>query len=411
MTISRQLAILAAALALVPAAAFAQTRLPIEQGVYVESGQPCNTGDIWFYSSGRIGDLSFYGPNQSMGPDFSGVEAIESAESARDGFTRINGGPVEVRTAGQGQILLRTYSIANGELNRERMRLCTVSSLHPRMQAALRQLGYRENSATGEGASGQSAASAGAAWRMARGPSGVLIARVAAASGLPELSVRCRGDVAYLYLRTSTAERGRGPRQIEFVGGTTGQRRSETFNRDPETGDWSSGAGSETLALLAGRDTQVDMRENGRSIGTLSLVGSTAALGQALAGCPAQGVSGGLAASPADGARTVPPLGILPGYYVTEERACGNPFDIFFFDGRRFGYYVERNIFNQVWPVRSAERGRDAVGRDGWILRGASPEAEVHVRVLAPNRVHLVSGPPMRWCPDNQLPRNSRVVD
>ena len=407
MTLTHRLILLVAALFLVPAATQAQSRLPVAEGVYAQVGAPCASGWLWVYSGERAGYLSFYGPNQSMGPDLSQVEHIQSVGSGHDGFTAINDAGVEVRAAGEGQIIVRAYSLAQGPMGSTRFRRCDVLSLHPRMRVAVAQLGYSEGAAGRGNTSART--NSGAAWRVSRRPDGIATAGINAAAGLPELTVTCRSDVAYLNLKTSTAERGRGPRSIEFVGGTTGLRRTEIFQRDPQTGDWSTGAGSETVALLSGRDTQVELKENGRSIGTLSLIGSTAALGQALDACPTQGVTGGFTAAPSAEARTAAPLNILAGYYVTEDRSCSNPFDIFYFDGRRFGYYVESNQFDDVWPVVSAELGQDFLGRDGWVLRGTSERSEMHVRVLAPNRVHLISGPPMRWCPEDQVPLAGRV--
>jgi hypothetical protein len=296
MSFPHRLAAAAAVLLLTPAMATAQARLPVDVGVYAEEGQPCSSGWIWVNTGTRAGYLSFFGPNQSMGPDLTGVEAIQSTEPGRDGFTMMNGGPLEVRRSGADGVTVRAWSRANGEVGRNDFRRCAVSALHPRMQAALPQVGFSQAPRSGPGG-----VTASPAWRVTR-VAGVPSASVTAAAGLPQLAVRCRADVAYLHLKTSAAERGRGPRRVEFVGGTTGLRRTETFQRDPETGDWSTGAGSETLALLGGRDTRVELREDGMSIGTLSLVGSTAALGQALAGCPTQGVTGGLAAAPTGGA-------------------------------------------------------------------------------------------------------------
>jgi hypothetical protein len=399
MNFPHRLAAAAAVLLLTPAMATAQARLPVDVGVYAEAGKPCSSGWIWVNTGTRAGYLSFFGPNQSMGPNLTGVEAIQSTEPGRDGFTMMNGGPLEVRRSGTDGVTVRAWSRANGEVGRNEFRRCAVSALHPRMQAALPQVGFSQAPRPGPGG-----VTASPAWRVTR-VAGVPSASVTAAAGLPQLAVRCRADVAYLHLKTSAAERGRGPRRIEFVGGTTGLRRTETFQRDPETGDWSTGAGSETLALLGGRDTRVELREDGMSIGTLSLVGSTAALGQALAGCPTQGVTGGLAAAPTGGARTAAPLEILPGHYVTEDRACGNPFEIFYFDGRRYGYYAGGDGRRDVTTLARADRSRD-----GWSLRDGTPAPETFIKVLAPNRIQMISGPPMRWCPDAQLPRDRRVA-
>lgn len=385
-----------------PTLAAAQSRLPINEGVYAETTQSCATADrIWFYQGGRVGDLSFFGPNGSMGPDLSGVEPIESAQPARDGFTSINGGPIEVRGAGGEQIIVRAYSLANGEVARTRFRRCALSSVHPRMQAALNRAGYSERAGP---VAGSPPPAARTGWTVSRGAGGVVNAQVSAASGLPELAVRCRGDMAYLHLRTSASERGSGIRRVEFIGSTTGMRQTESFQRDPETGNWSSGAGAQTLALLGGRDTEVQIVVAGQSLGVLSLVGSTAALGEALARCPSQGAVTSAGSAPTGEAQTVAPLNILAGHYVTEAEPCRQPFDMFYFDGARFGYYVQGNGSGEVSRVVSARQGRE-----GWTLVGPSRDSSTQVRVLSSNRIQLISGPPMRWCPVDQVPRNRRV--
>lgn len=400
MRFSRGFAAAAAVIAFTPAVAVAQASLPIDVGVYAEVGQPCSSGWIWVYTGRRAGDLAFFGPNQNLGPDPIGVEEIRSTAPARDGFTRINDGPIEVKAAGQGRIIVRAFSRADGEVARNQFQRCAASALHPRMQAVLPQIGYREGASAGGG----SGAATSPVWRVSTAAGGAR-ATVAAASGLPQLTVQCRRGVAYLHLKTSASERGRGPKQVEFVGGTTGTRRTETFQRDPETGDWSTGAGDETVALLRGRDTEVELREGGRSIGTLSLVGSTAALNQALAGCPSQGAAAGSTTAPTGAARLAAPLEIIAGHYVTEDRACGNPFEIFYFDGRRYGYYALGDGRGDVVTLARAERSRD-----GWSLRDGTPAPETFIKVLGSNRIQMISGPPMRWCPEGQVPRDRRFT-
>ncbi len=145
MTVRPWAAALAAALFLTPAAVTAQNRLPVEEGIYAEVGQSCAGGQLWVYFDQRAGNLSFYGPNQSMGPRPTDVERIVSVSPGRDGFTAINDAGAEVRAAANGQIILRTYSLAHGEVGRQLLRRCAVSALHPRMRAAVGQLGYSGN--------------------------------------------------------------------------------------------------------------------------------------------------------------------------------------------------------------------------------------------------------------------------
>lgn len=412
MTLRCWAAALAAALFLIPATVVAQNRLPVDEGIYAEVGQPCTSGWLWVYFDQRAGNLSFYGPNRSMGPRLASVERIVSVGPGHDGFTAINDLGEEVRAAGNGQIILRAYSLAHGEEGRRSLRRCAVSALHPRMQAAVRQLGYSENSATRARESGQSALSANGTWRVSNGSNGMAFAQVIGAGGLPQATAQCRGGVAYLHLRTSAAERGRGPRRIEFVGRTTGQSRAETFQRDAETGDWSGRVGRETIGLLSGRDTEVEMREDGRLIGRLSLVGSTAALGQALAGCP---ISDGLAAVPppedrrnetprqTGSVRTAPvasgPIPIRTGYWAA---SCAEPDGGILYDGRRIGQIGWGAV--QFWePVGRVERS------------GRSYFLDAHGMMIEPlgaDRLKLTiqDDTVLNYCPNDRLPASLRTI-
>lgn len=114
-----------------------------------------------------------------------------------------------------------------------------------------------------------------------------------------------------------------------------------------------------------------------------------------LANASAAPVAGAVSAS----AGTAGPLNIRPGYYIDEESACTKPFDIFYFDGKRFGYYPVGNGRQEVQPVGPVQNTPK-----GWELRHKPGEWPTVIRVLRPDRIQMVSGPPMRWCPAAQLP-------
>ncbi len=97
------------------------------------------------------------------------------------------------------------------------------------------------------------------------------------------------------------------------------------------------------------------------------------------------------------------PLNIRPGYYVDEESACTKPFDVFYFDGNRFGYYPVGNGRTEVQPTGPVQNTPK-----GWELRHRPGESPTLVRVLGPDRIQMYSGPPMRWCPAGQLPAARR---
>lgn len=245
------------------------------------------------------------------------------------------------------------------------------------------------------------------AWDAGRLANGSIVARVAGPPALKVTALRCERGVGVLHMNMPN-ERGMGSRNVEFIGRSTGQRARETLQRNPETGQWSSGTGAATRALFEGRDPALDVAVNGAVVGTISLVNAAPAIRSALAGCPVQqpgGAGAGSGTAPGGTGGTVPPLNIVAGYYVTEAESCQKPFDIFYYDGKRFGYYVGTNGRAEVKPAGSI---RQVAG--GWELRhGNGPrDWPTQVRVLSATRIQLVSGPPMRWCPAAQLPAKNK---
>lgn len=111
----------------------------------------------------------------------------------------------------------------------------------------------------------------------------------------------------------------------------------------------------------------------------------------------------------------VPPLGIAAGYYVDVGESCSSPPTIFYYDGKRVGYMTAGSPASDGFPADPGN-GPETVDAIGPV----SPEPggffiedwAMIVKVLGPNRIQLEiqdTGPPMRLCPESQIPANRRV--
>lgn len=104
--------------------------LPIAEGAWVDVKSKCNNAqEIWLYNGSTFGDTNL---NPHAGSQF---DPIDNLIRAKDGFIRINGGPWEVKPLGDGRMVLRTYSLAEGEIGRTTLRRCEPASLAATMRA------------------------------------------------------------------------------------------------------------------------------------------------------------------------------------------------------------------------------------------------------------------------------------
>jgi hypothetical protein len=136
--------------------------------------------------------------------------------------------------------------------------------------------------------------------------------------------------------------------------------------------------------------------------GWLPLGGSTSALKAVTTAC-ATGKPAGTGTVAAAAQQPVPPLGIVPGYYVTEAESCSDPTTVFFYDGKRIGLMGGSKEESFVEPVGPAKRQ----GRQ-WFLANW----EMLVEALAPTRIQREVqdvGSPERLCPADAIPARFRV--
>lgn len=199
-----------------------------------------------------------------------------------------------------------------------------------------------------------------------------------------------------------------GPMLLDFYGSTEGIRATQTLTRDPAANEWSGTLVPPLQGLLSGRDTELmllvslDGGSEWTSLTYMSNGGSTAALRTLEKACAAAART--VASTQAGALQPVGPLGIVPGYYVSEYESCGNPgpSGAFFYDGRRFGLMSgggsdpwDQNVVEPIGSVR--KQGKSFV-LSGW---------DIVMDVLSPTRIQATiqdTGPVHRWCPADQLP-------
>lgn len=389
-------------------------RLPIPEGIWVDVATQCGAAsNVYAYGGGRFGNIYFFGPNQSMGPSDE-TEPVTEASAGRNGYTAVNGGPIEVKVLTGGRIAIRAYSNAEGQVWLYTMRACAPETLSSRMRAAT----ARHVRAAAAPAAPPAAPAAGRAqpmppgrWALARVNEGGVAAYVAGPPVLPAIVFRCDRGVASILFNTP-ADQSTAPRQITFVGTSSGRRTAVTFARDAQNGGaWAARPDRALRDLFTGGDAAVEVQSDGRSLATLSLAGSSEAIGQALAGCPLAAGPAPAPARPAPppapqpvAAAAVPPIGIAPGYYVEEGQPCGNPTGgIFFYDGRRFGMMYPPDTGREV----IAPIGRPTRRGNLWVFSDGSA-----VQVLSPTRIrwsYEEMGPPRRLCAIGEVPASVRA--
>lgn len=390
-------------------------RLPIPEGVFVDVATQCAAAsNVYAYGGGRFGNIYFFGPNQSMGPSDE-AEPVTEASAGRNGYTAVNGGPIEVKVLTGGRIAVRAFSNAEGQVWLYTMRACAPETLSPRMRAATARHFRGAAAAPASPATGPvpvRPAPAGR-WTVARVNEGGVAAYVSGPPALPAIVFRCDRGIASIVFNTP-GDQSTAPRVVTFVGTGSGRRTAATVARDPRNGGaWAARPDRALREFFTSDDPAVEVQIEGRSIATLSLAGSAAAIGQALAGCPAPAGPGLAQGAPAPApvpaaprpaaAAPVPPIGIAPGYYVEEGQPCGNPQGgIFFYDGRRFGMMYPPDTGREV----IAPIGRPTRRGNLWVFGDGSA-----VQVLSPTRIrwsYEEMGPPRRLCGAAEVPAGVR---
>ena len=109
--------------------------LPIAEGVWVDTKSKCASAqDAWLYHRFAFGEASL---NPYAGTD---IEPIDFLARGKDGFVKISGGPLEIKSLADGRAELRTYSLAEGEIGRTTLRRCEIAALPAALRARIEPL-------------------------------------------------------------------------------------------------------------------------------------------------------------------------------------------------------------------------------------------------------------------------------
>ena len=257
-------------------------------------------------------------------------------------------------------------------------------------------------------------------WRVADTPDYGPVALLAGHPQIPTMLVRCFESAPTMQLKLGKSQAGftlplpvAGKPLVLHLGGND----EEVPEFDRSIYLFASGADREFgakltpghVSLLGGKAEWLDLQISVNDGSTwfpaqgLPLGGSTVALSTVSKAC-SSGVANGRSKSPAvRNDRAVPPLGIVPGYYVTESESCQKPANVFYYDGKQVGLMggsAEETFVEPIGPV----------SRDGkeWFLSNW----EMLVNVLAPTRIQRTVqdiGSPERWCPAESIPARFKV--
>lgn len=109
--------------------------LPIAEGAWVDTKSKCASAQAaWLYRGFNFGEASL---NPYAG---TGIEPIDYLAHGKDGFVSISGGPLEIKPLPDGRAVLRTYSLAEGEIGRTTLRRCEIAALPAALQAEIEPL-------------------------------------------------------------------------------------------------------------------------------------------------------------------------------------------------------------------------------------------------------------------------------
>ena len=104
--------------------------LPIKEGVWVNAKTKCGSAqEGWVYHQ------SLFSGGPMQGNRGSVYELIDTLSRVKDGFTRINGGPMDIKPLADGRAVVRVYSLAEGEVDRSILHRCELGSLSPAVRA------------------------------------------------------------------------------------------------------------------------------------------------------------------------------------------------------------------------------------------------------------------------------------
>lgn len=106
--------------------------LPIAEGAWVDIKSKCNSAqETWVYNGTSFGSVNL---NPYAG---GGFDPLDNLARVKDGFVRIDGGPWEVKALPDGRAVVRTYSLAEGEISRSTLRRCEPATLPPTVRTSV----------------------------------------------------------------------------------------------------------------------------------------------------------------------------------------------------------------------------------------------------------------------------------
>lgn len=109
--------------------------LPVAEGAWVDVKSKCNSAqETWVYNGTSFGSVNL---NPYAGSRF---DPIDNLARVKDGFVRINGGPWEIKALPDGRAAIRTYSLAEGEINRSTLRRCEPAALPPSVRSSVERV-------------------------------------------------------------------------------------------------------------------------------------------------------------------------------------------------------------------------------------------------------------------------------
>ncbi|UIP06873.1 hypothetical protein LY632_00285 [Erythrobacter sp. SDW2] len=247
------------------------------------------------------------------------------------------------------------------------------------------------------------------------GEGAAAIAAVVDHPEFPAIGIRCQLGGGLIF--TAMPRQGLGlppdnqPLMLYFYGSTEGIEGVQTLMKEPGKPDWSGVMAPTLEGLMSGRDTEVKLMASldgggeWQELTWLSLGGSTAALRSITKACA--GASSSVAAAQASSMQPVGPLGIVPGYYVSEYESCRAPgFEAYYYDGKRWGLMGgNQDEFSQniVEPLGKVRKVGKSFALDAW---------DMMIEVGSPTRIQPTiqdTGAWMRWCPESEIPANFRV--
>ena len=385
-------------------------KLPIATGFWIFSDTTCSGAtSITPYDGKSWGDITYYGPNGSLGPMVES-EPIVKVTKLKDGFYDFQRpdppglGYFRIKPVSATRIVFRIGAPSRDsfDIDDSIMNLCSFAQLSPKMQAAVRKhMPAMANATSVPGASSAAAPrpapAARPAWAVQTTSGGALIAALTQpTSVVRQFTIGCMNGKPTVI--TQLAMR-RGNAANLTLASTDGQA-SVPLARNGASAIWIGSPGDDRLPrMLTGSAANATFGVSGEPGGTVSLAGARDAVGMALATCwraPAQ-----LAAKPSTPQATAPagnedtairamfasgyatyrePSSSASGFVMSPEldrlidRATANDgldFDPFCgcqdYDEKHFAYRIKRLVVNG--SRADAEVDVQPVGHGGKIIK------------------------------------------